>query len=397
MIPAIFWSVTVLLVGGMMTYILFLGIIYRGLGRIKSHTSQPPDLYPTLSVIIPARDEENTIGDTLDYLLNQDYPQSRLQIIVVNDRSADTTAEIVNKYSNEHQHIELINLTECPPSMSPKKHALTRGIERATGEIIMTTAADCRFHPRWLTMMVGHFAPDVGIVAGLTRFHLNKDKLPLWQNMQWLDFISHSLVSAGAIGSGMTFNCNGSNLAYRRKVFDEVHGFSGIDRIVSGDDEFFAQKVNQDTRWKIRFAHEPPTIVLSKPVETLKELFQQRFRWGSKGLLYRPLLKSVLIITYLYYLALFLGPIIGYWQPFLLPVWAVALIAKIGMDLAVLVRGCRVFGIRRVLDPIVMAEILHIPMIILFATAGHLFSFRWKGASFRSVRKVADKPAGEAA
>jgi cellulose synthase/poly-beta-1,6-N-acetylglucosamine synthase-like glycosyltransferase len=195
----------------------------------------------------------------------------------------------------------------------------------------------------------------------------------------------------------MTFNCNGSNLAYRRKVFDEVHGFSGIDRIVSGDDEFFAQKVNQRTPWKIRFAYEPPTIVLSQPVETLKELFHQRFRWGSKGLLYRPLLKTVLIITYLYYLALFLGPFIGYWLPYLLPVWGIALIVKIGMDLSVLLRGCRVFGIRRVLDPIVMAEILHIPMIILFSTAGHLFSFRWKGANFRSVRKAAEKPVGEAA
>ncbi|KPL05982.1 hypothetical protein AMJ86_10240 [bacterium SM23_57] len=160
-----------------------------------------------------------------------------------------------------------------------------------------------------------------------------------------------------------------------------------MDRIVSGDDEFFAQKVNRHTQWKIRFAHEPPSIVLSKPVETLKELFHQRFRWGSKGLLYRPILKSVLIITYLYYLALFLTPISFIWWQWMIPFWLAALIGKVGMDLAVLIRGCRAFKIRRVMEPIVLAEILHVPMILLSATAGHLFSFRWKGTSFRSVRQ----------
>jgi len=376
-----------LLIGGLSAYLLFLGIIFRGLRKVGAWTCAPTESYPSVSVVIPARNEEATIRIALDYLLNQDYPKDRLQIVVVDDRSTDSTAHIVTTYAQNHPRIELVSLVECPPSMSPKKHALTQGIKHATGEIIVTTDADCSFHPHWLSTMVGYFAPDVGIVAGLTRFWLRKEFLPLWQKMQWLDFISHSFVSAGAIGSGFAFNCNGSNLAYRRQVFREVNGFSGVDRIVSGDDEFFAQKVNRNTQWNIRFAHEPASIVLSKPVETLKELFHQRFRWGSKGLLYRPFLKSILVITYIYYLTLLLAPLSFFWWHWMIPIWAAVLIGKVAMDISVLIRGCRVFRIRRVMEPIVIAEILHIPMILLFATAGHLFSFRWKGANFRSVRK----------
>jgi cellulose synthase/poly-beta-1,6-N-acetylglucosamine synthase-like glycosyltransferase len=382
----VFSIIILLLICGLIIYILFLGLIYRGLGKVRKIHPNTPKNSPTISVVIPARNEQDTIGDTLKYLLNQDYPKNLLQVIVVNDRSTDNTANIVEEFSQKHSYIELLTLYDCPPSMSPKKHALTEGIQRATGDIIVTTDADCRFHPRWLSNLVGHFTPEVGVVAGLTRFYLQKDFLPLWQKIQWLDFLSHSFVSAGAIGSGQTFNCNGSNLAYRKGVFEEVNGFSGVDRIVSGDDEFFAQKVNRQTKWKIRFAYEPESIVLSKPVETLKELFHQRFRWGSKGLYYRPFLKGILITTYIYYLVLFLTPIFFFWLPWIIPIWIIALLGKVGMDLSVLLRGCRVFGIRRVLPPIVPAEILHVPMIVLFATAGHLFSFRWKGANFHSVR-----------
>jgi cellulose synthase/poly-beta-1,6-N-acetylglucosamine synthase-like glycosyltransferase len=382
-----FWIVALLLIGGIIAYILFLSIIYRGLGKVKDLKSAQSDSFPTLSVIIPARDEEATIGRTLYYLLNQDYPEDLLQIIVVDDRSSDATSEIVGQYMRNHPQVELVSVTECPESVSPKKHALTEGIKHAMGEIIVTTDADCSFHPDWLTTMVRHFAEDVGIVAGLTRFWLRKEFLPMWQKMQWLDFISHSFVSAGAIGSGLAFNCNGSNLAYRRQVFDEVDGFSGVDRIVSGDDEFFAQKVNRNTNWKIRFATEPASIVLSQPVRTLKEMFHQRFRWGSKGLLYQPFLKSILIVTYIYYLALLLTPISFFWWHWMIPIWAIALTGKVAMDLTVLIRGCHVFRIKRVMEPIIIAEILHIPMIILFSTAGQLFSFKWKGSSFRSVRK----------
>jgi cellulose synthase/poly-beta-1,6-N-acetylglucosamine synthase-like glycosyltransferase len=387
-----FWIIALLLIGGMISYILFLSIIYRGLGKVKDPKPAQSDSLPALSVIIPSRNEEATIGRTLDYLLNQNYPKELLQIIVVDDRSTDDTSEIVSQYVRSHPEIGLVSVTECPASVSPKKHALTEGIKHASGDIIITTDADCSFHPDWLSTMVRHFAQDVGIVAGLTRFWLRKEFLPTWQKMQWLDFISHSFVSAGAIGSGLAFNCNGSNLAYRRRVFDEVGGFSGVDRIVSGDDEFFAQKVNRSTSWKIRFATEPASIVLSQPVGTLKELFHQRFRWGSKGLLYQPFLKSILIVTYVYYLALLLTPISFVWWHWMIAIWAIALTGKVAMDLTVLIHGCRVFKIKRVMEPIVIAEILHIPMIILFATAGQLFSFKWKGASFRSVRKPVGGP-----
>ena len=147
MITLLVLIVALLLIGGLIAYLLFLGIIFRGLRKVGTWKCQRPESYPSLSVIIPARNEEATIGITLDYLLSQDYPKDRLQIIVVDDRSTDSTAAIVAECARNHSRIELVSLRECPPSMSPKKHALTQGIKHATGDIIVTTDADCSFHP----------------------------------------------------------------------------------------------------------------------------------------------------------------------------------------------------------------------------------------------------------
>ena len=93
-----------------------------------------------LSLVIPARNEERNISTLLRALENQSYPRHLFEVIVIDDHSTDSTAEMVQGF----QGVRLLHLKEEGIN-SYKKKAIATGIDAATGEIIVTTDADC--HP----------------------------------------------------------------------------------------------------------------------------------------------------------------------------------------------------------------------------------------------------------
>ena len=111
-----------------------------------------PDFIPSIpsstlkiTVIIPARNEEENIGQLLTALQKQSYPSSLVDVIVVDDHSTDNTAAIVQQYAG----VKLIQLKDGGIN-SYKKKAIETGIAAATGEMIVTTDADCLPSTNWL-------------------------------------------------------------------------------------------------------------------------------------------------------------------------------------------------------------------------------------------------------
>ena len=121
----------------------------------------PVDAQPKtkISVIIPARNEENNIAACLDSLAEQDYPKDLLEIIVADDHSTDETAGIVNRYAGSG--IILLELkkemTDSPQTSGSKKAAITAAIKKSTGTLIITTDADCLFPKKWLRTLVSFY------------------------------------------------------------------------------------------------------------------------------------------------------------------------------------------------------------------------------------------------
>ena len=89
-----------------------------------------------ISVIIPARNEENEIGRAMDSVLKTNYED--LEIVVVNDGSTDKTAEIVESYMKKHRNIILVNFKEGHSAA----FARNRGAEKANGETLVFFDAD---------------------------------------------------------------------------------------------------------------------------------------------------------------------------------------------------------------------------------------------------------------
>ncbi len=129
---------------------------YRGMRRITqlTHGQTALEHPPTLSVIIPALNEEREIERSLQSVLAQDYPD--LEVIVLNDRSTDRTGEILEGMKKRYPRLEVIHIETLPSGWLGKNHALYVGAKRSRGEWLLFTDADVRFDERALTAAVAY-------------------------------------------------------------------------------------------------------------------------------------------------------------------------------------------------------------------------------------------------
>lgn len=101
--------------------------------------------YPTISVIVPARDEEATLLPALQSLLGLDYPQ--LEIILVNDRSRDSTGDLMESMAAQDGRIRVLHVEQLPEGWLGKNHAVHQASKLAQGQWLLFTDADVHFQP----------------------------------------------------------------------------------------------------------------------------------------------------------------------------------------------------------------------------------------------------------
>jgi glycosyltransferase involved in cell wall biosynthesis len=124
-------------------------------GRIPSlRHNLNPHPRPTVSVIVTACNEGDTIGAALKSLLALDY--SPLEIIVVNDRSTDQTGAIIDDVIRDHDHVRVIHNTDLPTGWLGKVHALELGQKESSGDWLLFTDADVVYRPGVIEKAVLH-------------------------------------------------------------------------------------------------------------------------------------------------------------------------------------------------------------------------------------------------
>ncbi|MEQ9399183.1 MAG: glycosyltransferase family 2 protein [Longimicrobiales bacterium] len=135
------------------------------LGRIRPYEVAgrgfPEGEWPTVSISVPAYNEETQIRGLVESLLALDYPRDRLQILVVSDASSDQTDDIVAEYAD--RGVELLRMAE----RGGKTRAERAAAERIEGEIVVNTDASIRIDPASLKRLVAAFTdPAVGLASG---------------------------------------------------------------------------------------------------------------------------------------------------------------------------------------------------------------------------------------
>jgi cellulose synthase/poly-beta-1,6-N-acetylglucosamine synthase-like glycosyltransferase len=104
---------------------------------------------PKVSVVIPCRDEANSIEGCIKSLIANDYPRDRLEILVVDGNSSDGTQQVVKQLAREYPFVRLLDNSGRITAMG-----LNIGIEAATGDIIIIASAHARYGERYVSRSV---------------------------------------------------------------------------------------------------------------------------------------------------------------------------------------------------------------------------------------------------
>ena len=326
-----------------------------------------------ISVIIPARNEEDNIGQLLQALQNQTYPAHLFEVIVIDDHSTDKTAMIVQQFPS----VRLIQLNEDNIN-SYKKKAIDTGIAAATGELIVTTDADCIPKESWLQTLASFKEEKQSVfIAAPVVINCNSSVVQMFQAM---DFMVLQGITAAAVYKKKMSMCNGANLAYERKVFQDVNGFSGIDNIASGDDMLLMHKIWKQYPDKVHYLKSKEAIVSTQPMKTWKAFFNQRIRWASKAKSYEDKrIFPVLLLVYLLNLSFLVLVVAGffyssYWL-YLAGLW----IAKTIIELPFFLSLSKFFDKQWANKFFFIFQPLHIIYTILSGLLGQFGKYEWKG------------------
>lgn len=238
-----------------------------------------------VTVIVAVRNESRNIGTLLNCLLQQNYNSSLMEIIISDDFSEDDTMSIVTEIlkQQEANHIPVRLITALSNDKSGKKAALQRGIEAAKGSLIITTDADCTMGLQWVSSFVKTFQfSGASLIVGFVTIDGRTHPL------QALEFLSLSGTTAASLLTGKPLMCNGANLAFSKKAFQEAGGYNYGEQMPGGDDIYLMLSImrmfgpGSISRNPFR-----ESVVTTLAAGTVEEFVHQRTRWASKMKSYR--------------------------------------------------------------------------------------------------------------
>lgn len=259
-------------------FLLMLVLLY---GWEKAMVNKLPEIQERITgkitVVIPFRNEEANIENIITDLVNQSYSSVFYEVIFIDDHSNDRSSDKVALKIASLPNFRLISLLA---ENEGKKKAISLGIEKSNGDIIVMTDADCRLPMNWLASINDQFQGD-GIKMAFGGVKI-EENCSFFSKLQAMEF--SSLIGSGTatLHLGYPSMCNGANLAFLKAAFIEVNGYEGNFSISSGDDEFLMRKINAKFPGSISFLNNEESIVTTKAQKSLKALFYQRLRWAGK-------------------------------------------------------------------------------------------------------------------
>jgi glycosyltransferase involved in cell wall biosynthesis len=227
----------------------------------RSKPASPPRRR-LLSVIIPAYNAANTLGEQLDALKAQEY-DGDWEIIVVDNGSIDNTAKVVQNYQHLMPHLRLVHA----PSRQNRSYSRNIGVLEARGDAFLFCDADDMVSPGWVSALA-EALEEHDVVIGPVEMHTLSQVAcqqahyhPISYKEPFLDFLPVAM---------------GCNSAISRKAFQAVGGFS----------EDFVRQQDVDLSWRLQLRGysihvAPKALVYYRPRETLWEVWKQAIECGE--------------------------------------------------------------------------------------------------------------------
>lgn len=284
---------------------VFARFAFSANGKNRLQERQKNTLLPPFSVIICARNEADNLRRYLPDILAQEY-DADWEILLMDDASTDDTPAVLRAFQGENTRLRVIRVENKP--FPGKKFVLEQGIRLSRYDQILLTDADCKpAGTRWLLHMAETMngAPETEIVLGYGPMQKTDTALNYWARFETahtaMQYFSFAMLGIPYMGVGR-------NLAFKKKVFERVGGFSTHMHTPSGDDDLLVNTAA--TPFNTSVCAIPEAFTFSEPKSTWHEWLLQKYRHLGASSAYRPvhqlLLASLSLSHVLHYFFLLL-------------------------------------------------------------------------------------------
>ena len=234
----------------------------------------PPAPWPRVSILVAARNEETNLPRCLASLRALHYPPHLLEILVGDDASTDRTRAVAEAaLAGFAGTAQVLAIAENLGLAQGKASVLAHLARRATTDYFLITDADIAVPPTWVAAMLGHAAPGVGTVTGLTVVE-GPGLLAGLQRLDWL--MSLALIQVGT-EAGQPMTAMGNNMLITRAAYEATGGYEALPFSVTEDFALF-EAVNA-RGFGFRQLFEPVVRATSRPAASWGALVRQRLRW----------------------------------------------------------------------------------------------------------------------
>ena len=357
-------------------YTLLISAFIIGFDKLKPNYKNHEDR-TLFSIIIPFRNEAESLPQLLKSITTIEYNKSLFEIILVDDESTDNSIDIINQFCAKNSTIDLKTIKNHRQSNSPKKDAISTAISNTKYNWIITTDADCILPKTWLSSFNNSICEDDrNMIVAPVSFKSNNSFL---HQFQLIDFLSMQGATIGGFGILKPFMANGANLAYKKDVFIKLNGFKDNDFIASGDDVFLLENFVAHDNSKVHFLKDTNALISTFPTKNWSDLMQQRQRWGAKATHFKSAFaKSIGLLVFAANCILGISLIIG----LLYPIFLLVLIPKFIIDSVLIFKTANLYKNKINLFQYLKTIMIHPFFTMYVAIIAMTSTFVWKGRSF---------------
>jgi cellulose synthase/poly-beta-1,6-N-acetylglucosamine synthase-like glycosyltransferase len=273
-LEAVFFFLTALMITYLIRHYVFtLTVLRRAKKPEKSDNTTNAEFEPTVSILVPARDEEKVIGRLLQRMTELTYPQDKLQVVVIDDASSDDTGKIADEFSRRHKLIEVLHRDEKTGGKG-KASALNAGLKRSTGEIVLCFDADYYPQTDIVEKLVRKFVDaTVGAVQG--RPVVLNESQNIVTRLVTLERIGGYRVDQEARDClGLVPQFGGTVGGFRRSILEKIGGFD--ETMLTEDTDLTFQVYLEG--FKVCYIGDAECY--EEAVGTWKAYWRQRHRWA---------------------------------------------------------------------------------------------------------------------
>lgn len=264
----------VLMAAYLVRHYIFTLTVLRNEKRRRKVANNSEMRYPNVSILIPARNEENVIGRILQRMTELTYPKDKMEVIVINDASTDKTGTIANQYAEKYDYIRVIH-RDAKEGGRGKASALNAGFKQSSGEFIFCFDADYYPQRDIIEKLVKEFAdPKVGIVQGRVTV-LNEPQNIVTRLVSLERTGGYRIDQKARNDLGLIPQFGGTVGGIRRVLLELLNGW---------DENMLAEDTDLTFRaylagYKVRYVNEAECY--EEAVEDWQAYWKQRYRWAK--------------------------------------------------------------------------------------------------------------------